>query len=655
MFFVLFLLLPVLAVFWWSTQKGGVTTGAEFVGLDNYLRLPRQVSAMAAISNTFWFAVLSIPATLVIAFGRRAAPGPRAAGCVHLPLPRLLPGARAGRRRGADLGLPDQCRLRPVRHVLRLAGLQPVTWLGTGTALPVLAAVDVWRSVGYWAIFFLAAIIGLPQELYQAAELDGASTWQRFRRLTLPLLRRILLFAIVVSTIFGLQIFDTALILTNGGPGTSTVTIVFRIWQYVFGESDKVGSRCRDLGHAPGGDPGPDPGPAACPAGEGRRCLRPRLPSPRGVRHGRQPLRHPSRARRARPALVCGPQPRPGVTPRMERVFSHGLLIFVVILLVAPFFFVITASLKDSSALFAYPPQWLPLPLYLGNYEHVLFETGFLRWMFNTLFVAGTVTLIKVFLDSMAGYALAKLEFTGKRVVFLLMLVLLMVPFGVMLIPLWSIAHGLHITNTYLALILPPLANPLGVFLMRQFILALPSDLENAARLDGVSEFGIYRRIILPLMKPGLVVLAVIIFTDQFMSFIWPLVATQRRPAGADRGRRRLPRPGWRELRAVVGGGGDVADADRRLLLRPAAPIPGPVPRRSIEAMSDAVTQPTQPAIAACPIRHRDPGRHQALRRSRRPERRRPGHRAGRVRGPAGPVGLRQEHAAQDHRRPGGR
>jgi ABC-type glycerol-3-phosphate transport system permease component len=218
---------------------------------------------------------------------------------------------------------------------------------------------------------------------------------------------------------------------------------------------------------------------------------------------------------------------RAGTTARAERVFTHGVLIIVVITLVAPFFFVLSASLKDSTSLFAYPPQWLPLPLYLGNFEHILFETSFPRWMFNTLLVASTVTLIKVFLDSMAGYALAKLQFTGKRFVFLLMLVLLMVPFGVILIPLWTIAHGLHITNTYLALILPPLANPLGVFLMRQFILALPNDLENAARLDGVSEFGIYRRIILPLVKPGLVVLAVIIFTDSFMSFIWPLVATQ--------------------------------------------------------------------------------------------------------------------------------
>ena len=210
----------------------------------------------------------------------------------------------------------------------------------------------------------------------------------------------------------------------------------------------------------------------------------------------------------------------------LERTLTHLALIVAAAICAAPFFYVIAASLKDQGALFHYPPVWVQIPPYLGNYERLVFDSGFPRWMLNTLFVASTVTALKLFLDSMAGYALAKLDFTGKRVVFILMLILLMVPFAALLIPLWTIAHNLHITNTYLALILPPLANPLGVFLMRQFILGLPKDLENAARLEGVSEFGIYWRIILPLVKPGLVVLAVIIFTDQFMSFIWPLVAT---------------------------------------------------------------------------------------------------------------------------------
>jgi multiple sugar transport system permease protein len=204
----------------------------------------------------------------------------------------------------------------------------------------------------------------------------------------------------------------------------------------------------------------------------------------------------------------------------------HLLLIVVTFLLVAPFYYVFLASLKNSTAIFSYPPSLLPIPLYLDNYHNLLWNTGFLRWMFNTLFVASSVTLIKVFMDSMAGYALAKIDMRGKRVIFLLMLILLMVPIGALIVPLWSLVSAVGLTDTYLALILPPLANPLGAILMRQFILGLPRDLDNAARLDGLSDFGIYWRIVLPLIKPGLVVLAVIIFTDQFMSFLWPLIAT---------------------------------------------------------------------------------------------------------------------------------
>jgi ABC-type glycerol-3-phosphate transport system permease component len=230
--------------------------------------------------------------------------------------------------------------------------------------------------------------------------------------------------------------------------------------------------------------------------------------------------------RREIPQAVASRRRRGELNARLEQVFGHLILILVAITLSAPFFYVITTSLKDSGSLFHYPPQWLPIPPYLGNYQKLIFDSGFPRWMANTLFVASAVTTLKIFLDSMAGYALAKLEFRGKRVVFGLMLGLLMVPIGVLLVPLWSVARQLGILDTYWGLILPPLANPLGVFLMRQFILGLPKDLENAARLDGVSEFGIYWRIILPLLKPGLVVLAVVIFTDQYMSFIWPLVST---------------------------------------------------------------------------------------------------------------------------------
>jgi multiple sugar transport system permease protein len=209
------------------------------------------------------------------------------------------------------------------------------------------------------------------------------------------------------------------------------------------------------------------------------------------------------------------------------RFFSHAFLILAVVVFVAPFFYIVSASFKDSSQLFQYPPQWIPDPPFLGQYERLLFNSGFPRWMFNTLFVATVVTCVKLFLDSLAGYAFAKLSFAGRNWVFAVMIGMLLVPYGAIILSLYSVARTLGITNSYWGLILPPLANPFGIFLMRQFIAGLPRDLENAARLDGVSEFGIYRRIILPLIKPGLVVLAVITFTDSYMSFIWPLVSTR--------------------------------------------------------------------------------------------------------------------------------
>jgi ABC-type sugar transport system permease subunit len=240
-FFVVFLLIPVVGVVWWSTQDGGLTTGSTFVGLDNFARLPEQVDAMAAIRNTFVFALLSIPVMLVLALllalvlARVRRGGSTYRFLIYFPV--LVPGVVAALiwvfLTNIDFGF--------FNTLLRSLGLPGQTWLGAGSALQVLAALDVWRSVGYWAIFFLAAIIGLPEELYQAAELDGAGAWQRFRRLTLPLLRRVILFAVVVATIFGLQIFDTVLILTQGGPGTATVTVVYRAWRYVFGTTDGVG------------------------------------------------------------------------------------------------------------------------------------------------------------------------------------------------------------------------------------------------------------------------------------------------------------------------------------------------------------------------------------------------------------------------------
>jgi ABC-type sugar transport system permease subunit len=119
--------------------------------------------------------------------------------------------------------------------IIRAFGGEPLNFLGRGElALPVVASVETWRGIGFWAVFFLAALIALPSELFQAAQLDGASGWRRFFSLTLPLLRPTILFALVLVTIYTLQIFDSVYIMTDGGPGNATTTIVWYIYRNLF-------------------------------------------------------------------------------------------------------------------------------------------------------------------------------------------------------------------------------------------------------------------------------------------------------------------------------------------------------------------------------------------------------------------------------------
>lgn len=205
---------------------------------------------------------------------------------------------------------------------------------------------------------------------------------------------------------------------------------------------------------------------------------------------------------------------------------SYLILAIACVVALFPFLYILSLSFKQSTALVTYPPDWIPNPPYYGNYITLLFEKQFLRWGLNTFIMAGSITLIKLFFDSLAGYAFAKMEFPFKEQIFLFILSTLMIPFAATLIPTYLIVRDLGFQNTYWGLILPGLASPIGIFMMRQFIESLPDDLENAARIDGCSEFYIYWRIILPLTKPALAVLGIFTFMIQWQSFVWPLVIT---------------------------------------------------------------------------------------------------------------------------------
>jgi ABC-type glycerol-3-phosphate transport system permease component len=223
---------------------------------------------------------------------------------------------------------------------------------------------------------------------------------------------------------------------------------------------------------------------------------------------------------------------------RRNRVFGLGKGVFAYLILaifaltaIGPFVYLLSPSLRDSVELFSYPPDWIPNSFFTGNFETILNETSYLRWGLNTLIFATSVTAITLIIDTMAGYAFARLRFPGRTFIFALILATLMIPTAVVIAPLYIMVSNMpgwtHSgLNTYPALIFPMVVSPLGVFMMRQFMSTLPEGIVEAARLDGAGEWRIFSRIVLPLMKPAIVVLGIFTFMFQWVNFIWPLVIT---------------------------------------------------------------------------------------------------------------------------------
>jgi ABC-type sugar transport system permease subunit len=241
-FFLVFLLIPVVYLFYLTFHNGGIITPARFVGLDNWRQLWGDDLIITAIKNTAYYCLIAIPSVFIL--------GMICALCLQkitkggqvfrsiLYIPTLTPYAVA-----ALVWLFMFQRDFGALNVARDAvGLEPRNWLGdTSLVIPSIAMLEVWRGVGYWTLLFLAALLALPKELYQAATIDGANAWRRFIHLTLPLMRPTFFFAVVMATIWNFQLFDSVSILTDGGPANASVTVVWYIYKAMFQFNDKTG------------------------------------------------------------------------------------------------------------------------------------------------------------------------------------------------------------------------------------------------------------------------------------------------------------------------------------------------------------------------------------------------------------------------------
>lgn len=247
-------------------------------------------------------------------------------------------------------------------------------------------------------------------------------------------------------------------------------------------------------------------------------------------------------------APPASPSFRPWTFARFQRLLPKALVLIlltvVAIISLFPLYWLFVTALTPSSATVKLPPDLIPVNLTFANFADVVLRSGMGRlrlfsldqairmprlyvWFINTAFISIFSTGVHILFDSMAAYAFAKKKFPGSNLFFWMILAALMIPGQVTLVPLYLMITKLKWVNTFTGVIAPGLADVIGIFLLKQFMQTLPTELEDAARVDGASELGIYARIIMPLSAPALAVTAIFAFQRYWNAFLWPLIVLQ--------------------------------------------------------------------------------------------------------------------------------
>lgn len=219
--------------------------------------------------------------------------------------------------------------------------------------------------------------------------------------------------------------------------------------------------------------------------------------------------------------------------PPLQRVAVCGVLGLAALLAVFPFLYMISLSLQSDADLFSGVPVLIPTSLQFTNYVDIWQKAPFARFVLNSFIIAGGITTLHLIFDPLIGYVFAKMNFPGKGPMFAALLATLMLPFFIRMIPLYILTANMGWLNTYQGLIMPFAMSAYGIFLMRQFILPIPSELIDAARMDGAGDLRIFIDIVLPAIRPALATLALLTFVFQFNEFLWPLIVvstTEMRP-----------------------------------------------------------------------------------------------------------------------------
>ncbi|MEY3866871.1 MAG: hypothetical protein RLZZ338_762 [Cyanobacteriota bacterium] len=216
-------------------------------------------------------------------------------------------------------------------------------------------------------------------------------------------------------------------------------------------------------------------------------------------------------------------------TSRWKILLMYGGLSAIALLMLFPLLWLLSTSLKSPEEnIFQFPPQLWPIKPTLQNFIKVWQSTPFGQYLFNSTLVASLTVALNLLFCALGAYPLARLDFQGKNLIFAGIVSTIMIPFQIVMIPLYVLAVQLGLRNSYLGIILPGIASAFGIFLLRQAFLGVPKELEEAARIDGCSELGIWWHIMIPAIRPALVTLGIFVFIGAWSDFLWPLIILDR-------------------------------------------------------------------------------------------------------------------------------
>jgi ABC-type sugar transport system permease subunit len=536
----LIVLPPTLAVFGLSLFRIELAKDdlTPFVGLRNYLtRLPADTEVLATIPRTLFFAAMSTAITLPLALITALALNRGFRGVSIFFMALLMPWAVASVVAGIFWRFIFDTNFGIVNGVLIGLGLleEPINWLqNTAQAVAIALVAQSWRSVPLLAVLMLAALKTIPDALYRAARMDGATAWESFRYITLPAIKNTLVVVGVLQIIIGLQVFDLLYSLTSGGPGRDTYVLILAIYTITFEQIS--------LGYG-----------AAITvvlfaiivaasllllAFQVRR----RRPieavvdeeSDQAAASARTSLRlDPAASRAVRPSGAHPEADRPRSRLRLPSAVSRaafgigvaGLFFFFA----APIVWMIIASLQPFHALAQQPPA-LTLNLWLDGYKIIAGDPRWLGSLAVSLQTALLTTLFVIVLAAPPAYALARFDLPGKSTTLALLILVQMVPAIVMAIPVLRIFQILGLTDTVTALVLVNVAFwlPLIIWLLRNFFLEVPVSLEKAARIDGCSRLGTLFRVTIPAARPGLAAASILILIGTWNEFLFAVILGNR-------------------------------------------------------------------------------------------------------------------------------